>query len=232
MEKWGKPGMGGKAAALWLVIIAVPLLPVLYIPVMGESVFSEGYLYLPSVGFVVLLAVGIRRLGPLLPVGRGGAAAAIILAALLGLYSVGTLKRVPVWKSNRTLFIDMTRKAPDHAYPLVGLANTYYVSGEYKDAIKLYERAVEIDPDHPAALSNLGISYAMVHDYPRALHKLEQAIRLMPDAVGFYNLGLLYEKFGRKGAAINMYGEAVRLKPGFTEAAEALKEAEERYRRR
>ncbi|MEK9134645.1 MAG: hypothetical protein AAB333_07260, partial [Pseudomonadota bacterium] len=39
---------------LWIVI---PLLPVLYIPALGESTFTDRYLYLPSIGFVVLGAL-------------------------------------------------------------------------------------------------------------------------------------------------------------------------------
>ncbi|MEE9614218.1 MAG: hypothetical protein V3W31_04595, partial [Thermodesulfobacteriota bacterium] len=40
-------------AAFGLLLVAVPLLPALYIPALGEHAFAERYLYMPSVGFVI-----------------------------------------------------------------------------------------------------------------------------------------------------------------------------------
>lgn len=46
-----------RVAFLGLLFTTVPLLPVLYIPALGEDTFTERYLYLPSVGYAILLAV-------------------------------------------------------------------------------------------------------------------------------------------------------------------------------
>ena len=46
-----------RVAFLGLLFVAVPLLPVLYIPALGENTFTDRYLYLPSVGYVLLLAI-------------------------------------------------------------------------------------------------------------------------------------------------------------------------------
>jgi hypothetical protein len=40
-----------------LLVISLPLLPVFYIPAVGENVFTERYLYLPSFGFALLIAL-------------------------------------------------------------------------------------------------------------------------------------------------------------------------------
>src|SRR5690606_28935328 len=67
---------GWKRDRLWSVLLlwtAIPLLPVLYVPAMGDSVVAERYMYLSSVGFSLLVGAGfgwvaegsprLRRLG-------------------------------------------------------------------------------------------------------------------------------------------------------------------------
>jgi hypothetical protein len=58
-----------KAAFLGMSLIVVPLLPVLYIPALGENTFAERYLYLPSVGYVLLVALFLSWAGKQLPDG-------------------------------------------------------------------------------------------------------------------------------------------------------------------
>ncbi|MCR4284939.1 MAG: hypothetical protein NUV97_02745, partial [archaeon] len=51
-----------KVVFLSLLWIVIPLLPVLYIPVLGENTFADRYLYLPSIGFVILISTAIKRI--------------------------------------------------------------------------------------------------------------------------------------------------------------------------
>ena len=67
-----------------LLWIAVPLLPALYIPSLGENTFAERYLYLPSYGFVLLVSLALPRL---MKTSRSAALAAFLLAALVVLYA-------------------------------------------------------------------------------------------------------------------------------------------------
>jgi hypothetical protein len=60
---WGK----NKLIFFNLMIIVIPLLPVLYIPALGDNTFTERYLYLPSLGFVLLVALLIGRIIELKP---------------------------------------------------------------------------------------------------------------------------------------------------------------------
>jgi hypothetical protein len=81
---------------LWL---AVPLLPALYIPALGEHVFAERYLYLPSVGFVIIVSVLISGIVGLDFLRRYSVPLMIsAVVAITALYSAGTIKRIPVWK--------------------------------------------------------------------------------------------------------------------------------------
>lgn len=49
-------------AFVCLALIVAPLLPALYISKLGENVFTERYLYLPSSGFAVLAGMAFSRL--------------------------------------------------------------------------------------------------------------------------------------------------------------------------
>ncbi len=90
-----------RLAFLSLVFIVVPLLPALYIPALGVNAFTERYLYLPSAGYVFLLAILLSSVRKKLPqAGRGVTIALIVMA---GLYSFGTIRRNIVWKDNLNL---------------------------------------------------------------------------------------------------------------------------------
>ena len=82
-----------RLAFFGLQVIAVSLLPVLYIRVVGENVFAERGLYLPRLGFALLSAL-LR-----FAIDRGNVRVAI-LAAVAGLYATGSMDRTMVWKDS------------------------------------------------------------------------------------------------------------------------------------
>jgi hypothetical protein len=77
-----------------LIWVALPLLPALYIPALGVHTFAERYLYLPSVGFVILASIGISRIGRLGIVSQRVAGLILFSAffILIALYSAGTAR--------------------------------------------------------------------------------------------------------------------------------------------
>jgi|MudIll2142460700_1097286.scaffolds.fasta_scaffold14192_2 hypothetical protein len=98
------------------LFMVIPLLPVLYIPVLGQNPFAERYLYLPWFGFVLLTALLQKRSWTDAPKIAGGVTIAFI--AMAGLYSLATVERNSVWKDDYSLFEDTVKKSPDAAIPL------------------------------------------------------------------------------------------------------------------
>ena len=97
-----------------LASLALPILPVLYIPALGENTFAERYLYLPSFGFVLLAAFAAVTARARWP----GAARAVAagVAAIVIAYGAGTVARNRVWRDDLSLWTDTVAKSPDSAY--------------------------------------------------------------------------------------------------------------------
>jgi tetratricopeptide (TPR) repeat protein len=199
---------------LWMVI---PLLPALYIPALGEHTFAERYLYLPSVGFVIIVSLGfcgIARLDAL----RGRAIPLMLTVALVitVLYSAGTIKRNPVWKNNLTLWSDTVKKSPDGFIPHNNLGNAYSKKGLTAEAIEEYKEAMRLNPNYAKANNNLGFAYYNQGRTDEAIDEFKSAIRLKPNfALAHNNLGLAYYNQGRIDEAIEEFKSATRLKPNF-----------------
>jgi tetratricopeptide (TPR) repeat protein len=197
---------------LWMVI---PLLPVFYIPALGENTFSERYLYLPSAGFVIVVSVvlcGIAGLHVL----RSRAVPLVLPVVLVitALYSAGTIKRNPVWKDSLTLWSDTVKKSPDGHNIHNNLGIAYKDLGRIDEAIEEYREALRLNPDLAEAHNNLGLAYYNQGRTDEAIDELKKALGLRPDLVEAHNnLGLAYDSLGRTDEAIDELKKVLRLRP-------------------
>jgi len=210
-----------KAVLLCLLLIVVPLLPTLYIPALGKNTFAERYLYLPSVGFVILLALIVARM----ITSRPKSATPIILGFLIitALYSVGTIKRNAVWKDNYTLWKDTVRKSPDGAFPHSELGIEYTKRGFYDKAVEHFETAVRLEPGNPDYHSNLGLAYSKKGLMDKGMSQFQIALGLNPNNVNtYYNLGLAYDSKGLLDMAFKYYQTALKLNPRHPKAHVSL----------
>jgi tetratricopeptide (TPR) repeat protein len=142
-------------AAIWVFIT---LLPVMNIYALGRNVFAERYLYLPSVGFcllVILLAnVVIQRL----PVTARKPTAALALAAVVALLCWTTVARNPDWHDDATLFRETLIRAPNAPFVHFMVAST---AGDDSGEAELhYRRAIELaEQESPMDVLDLTLSY-------------------------------------------------------------------------
>ncbi|MEK6876843.1 MAG: tetratricopeptide repeat protein [Nanoarchaeota archaeon] len=211
-----------KVVFLCLLWIVIPLLPVLYIPVLAGVIFAERYLYLPSIGFVVLVALAIERVSQLKALRQFrhlGIVIVSILIILTGLYSTETIKRNYVWRDNYSLWTDTVEKSPDAPPAHHNLGVVYSKQGRLDEAIREYMTAIKLRPDAPIVHHNLGNVYSKQGRFDEAIKEYMIALRLKADYVEAYNeLGIVYSKQGRFDEAIKEYITALNLKPDFPEA--------------
>jgi protein O-mannosyl-transferase len=124
--------------------------------------------------------------------------------------------------SSRAVLLD-----PSSARARVALAQAQARAGELSASITSYRSAVALDPRNPALRNALGLSLA---ESPGGL---EQAKAVFNDAIGVFpadpvlhnNLGIILARSGDLKAAAQEFAKALRLRPGYTDAAENLQRA-------
>ena len=91
--------------------------------------------------------------------------------------------------------------------------------GRSAQAIRAYEKVIEVGPEFSGGYYNLGnLNYEMKR-YDRAVSYFDKVIALMPDfAEAYYNLGNVYYDTGKYDRAIANFERVIALKPDFAEA--------------
>jgi len=101
------------------------------------------------------------------------------------------------------------------------------LQGYHDEAMKAYEKALEIEPGHPSALFRLAYILDLAGEDSRALELYEQLRKLRPMHINtVMNLGVLYEDRGEYERAIQCYQTVVDYFPGHGRAQLYLKDAQ------
>jgi len=216
-------------AALWVFIT---LIPVLNVYAVGRNVFCERYLYLPSVGFCLLIVLVAARADRLLPERFRSTAAAVTLAAILLLFTASTFARNSVWKDDAALFTRTLETSPNapFVHDMVAALQPNNATGQtsaeshYLSAISLAR--IETPPDRSEmAIAGEGLAsiYAARADFDRALGALAQ-VRIAdpkdPQVDG--EEGLILTQAGRWTEAEAALRRAVAISPNDANVLNAL----------
>ena len=204
---------------LSLTVIAVPLVPAMYIPALSTHVFAENYLYLPSVGFSILLTLAVFRYAPSSPRNICAAATAVLIVC----YSAVTVWRVPVWKSDLTLWTDTVKKSPDSYVARNNLGLVYFKASRIEEALREYMEALKINPANANTHNNMGVLYYETGRFEAAAKKYEDALFIDPAFTNaMNNLGVVYVELGRVEEGVEKYKEALSLRPAYPDALSNL----------
>jgi tetratricopeptide (TPR) repeat protein len=200
------------------------LAPVLSIPNVGENVFTERYLYIPSLGFCAVVAWGWRALydrAAQAPAERR--VLAVALAAVCLLYAVIILRRNPDWHGDIRLFTRTAEQSPESPTIQMNLGYIWFVHGRTDLAMDYYNRSLALDPDRAVSHNNLGNALTSVGRHDEAIAHLLRATELKKDyAPAWVNLGLVYAAKKEWDNAISSYTRALEIKPEFPDAFTAL----------
>ena len=197
--------------------IAATIAPALNLTGVGQNVFAERYLYLPSVGLVWIAAAGWQRLARWSPRAGWMAAAATLLAC-----SAVTVLRNQDWKDDYTLLTVTLRQSPTAGHLHNDLAGVYIQRDEFRKALDEERLAVKYDPDAPAFHQNLG-NILLGMDARAAAAEFETVLKLQPtSAEAHSSLGLAWQALGDGDRAAAEFQRALALEPGLQEAAEGL----------
>jgi protein O-mannosyl-transferase len=163
-------------ACAWILLT---LVPTLYLRALTPDDFiHDRFLYLPSVGFVILLALAIRQWPWGLP-GQNKSAkqlAVIVLLAVAGM--VGTFSNQLPWASDVLLYENGLKFIPDSSNLKDNLANALGNRGQSDRAIRLYHEVLERDPRYWRSNYNLGYACLKSGKYAEAEEFLTRAVQI------------------------------------------------------
>uniref|UniRef100_A0A1S4GIF0 dolichyl-phosphate-mannose--protein mannosyltransferase n=1 Tax=Anopheles gambiae TaxID=7165 RepID=A0A1S4GIF0_ANOGA len=192
-----------------LALAIVPFLPACGLVRVG-FVIAERLLYLPSVGFCYLVAVGWRRLI------KRSVAFYIPLCLLCTMFILKTQSRAYEWTSEDLLFRSALRVCPHNAKVYYNIARLATDQGDRATAFTFYRRAIELHPEYEAAHMNLGNLYRETHELDRAEWHLRRAIEIHePFPSAWMNLGIVQAARKDHDAALTSYQRALQLKPNY-----------------
>ena len=207
-----------------IIFIILPLLPVLYIPAVGRNTFAERYLYLPSFGMAVLIALFIRDV--LTRRAANLKVVAIVIAVLVIAGGVLTVKRNYVYKDNFSLWSDTIKKSPDNGFVRLNLGIEYAASGDDDKAIEYYHGALEsiyLNVDATLTYYNLANAYTRKGKLSKAIDAYNEALEIDPDYYKAYNnLGIVYAMQGNLDKASGLFERSLSIEPGFKDAEKNL----------
>ncbi len=203
-----------------LAFIVLPLLPALYIPGIMHHSFAYRYLYLPLVGFALLLSILMRA-----AVERKKILLASILAfymmAASTVYAISGIKGAADWKNEFSIWRASLKGSPgSNFYAMYSLGNAYSRTNSHLDAIRWYRNAEKAlkespHPDRVAILNvlmELGRAYASADMLGEALDVYgELAANYPNNPAVFLYAGYAYEKANRLEEAVSSYKKAIGL---------------------
>ena len=162
---------------------------------------ADRFLYLPLVGLVVAVAMGLRPLGRFLArakpatqedlktcshgarrlqckIPRNRAAAGVIAACVLVVLLLATRStaHLQTWRNDVSLWGNCLRLEPDNGFAHSCLASGLAEKGQFEEAIPHFEAALRIDPDDKYNLNNYALRLATHHR--EELRNYDRAVRL------------------------------------------------------
>lgn len=207
----------GRRALAFLVLF---LLPVLNLKAFRpeESLLHDRYLYLPSIGFCLLVALALERV-----VARFASdnvkvfrAATVLLAAAL---LVMTVSQNRIWQSESALTNHALEVTPRWPYLHNYIGAYYSLQNRFAEAERAYGAALTINPGYYDSHSNLGDAYQQQGKLVEAEQAYRKAIEHgAPYSNTYFNLGVVLTGQKKLEAAEQPLIKAVEIQPSNTKA--------------
>ena len=209
---------------LWFFIA---LLPTSLFPL--AEVMNDHRTFIPYIGLIIALA-GAASLLLRFRIAQTTTATIALSAIALLLLSVSgyaTFERNAVWRTEETLWHDVTLKSPRNPRGLMNYGNTLMAKGDLTGALDYFHRALAIAPQYSVLLINLAVAEDATGQTDPAERHFQEALRLAPsspDSYTYYARSLLARS--RIAQAHALLQSALNLGPGDVTARDLLAHAD------
>ena len=215
---------------LWFLIA---LLPTSLFPL--AEVMNDHRTFLPYIGLVIALAGMVSLACSRLAVRSARVAqTATITIVVIALFvlctsAFATFQRNKVWRTEETLWRDVTIKSPNNSRGLMNYGNTLMAKGDFNGALDYFHRALALAPQYSVLFVNLAIAEDATNQSALVEQHFKEAMRLAPsspDSYTFYARYLLAHS--RAEEADSLIHHALSLSPTDLTARELLAQSNQR----
>ncbi|XP_074489783.1 protein O-mannosyl-transferase TMTC3 isoform X3 [Sebastes fasciatus] len=220
-----------KTVIMALSFIVLPFIPAsnLFFPV--GFVVAERVLYVPSMGFCVLVAHGFKIISHK---GQLKKISWLIIGVLLTTHAVKTFNRNWDWESEYTLFTSALKVNKNNAKLWNNVGHALENQNNYEKALRYFLQATRVQPDDIGAHMNVGRTYKNLNKsreaedaylvakslMPQVIPGKKYATRVAPNHLNVYiNLAnLIRANESRLEEADQLYRQAISMRPDFKQA--------------
>ncbi|KAM3926144.1 protein O-mannosyl-transferase TMTC3 [Leptodactylus fuscus] len=225
-------GDSSKTVLMGLCLMVLPFIPAsnLFFPV--GFVVAERVLYVPSMGFCILVAHGWKKLSSKSSGLRK--LSWIFLALVLFTHAVKTFNRNWDWESEYTLFMSALKVNKNNAKLWNNVGHALENEKNYAKALRFFKQATHVQPDDIGAHMNVGRTYKNLNRskeaeesyliakslMPQVIPGKRYAARVAPNHLNVYiNLAnLIRANESRLEEADQLYRQAISMRPDFKQA--------------
>ncbi|XP_062518575.1 protein O-mannosyl-transferase TMTC4-like [Corticium candelabrum] len=191
-----------------LAFLVVPFLPASNLFFKVGFVVAERVLYIPVVGFCILITAGLSRLSGLQKLRNAGI---FIFISLVLVFSLRSVQRSAEWRNETDLFTRGVFVCPLNAKVHYNIGKVMSEKGGKDDvALAAYREAVRLHPEYDQAWNNLGNLLKDKGETEEAEHCLQNALDANPEfAAAWMNLGIVKASLHKSEEAERCYRTAI-----------------------
>jgi tetratricopeptide (TPR) repeat protein len=229
LRLWGQGRRWLVMGLLWYLGALVPAIGIIQ---SGSQAMADRYVYLPSIGILIIMAWGAKEIFSKIPFSKLilTSCAAVALIAM----TLTTRSQLGYWKDSGTL----CKRALDVTQNNFVMENNYgeylFTHNQYDEGIRHFQEALRIWPEYPDARMNICHALLILNKLDEAINCYNEALQTRTGWLGihevYYNLGWAYEQKNNISLAETNYRKALELKPDFKPAQDGLASVQAKQR--
>ncbi|XP_013379791.1 transmembrane and TPR repeat-containing protein 4-like [Lingula anatina] len=204
---FGNPSRIKRLYALSLAILIIPFLPASNLFFRVGFVVAERVLYLPSLGFCMLVTLGLVHISRIQALRK---IAKIFVPVILIIFIIKSMQRSLEWRSEKELFFSGAKVCPGNAKVHYNIAKVSADGGDTSGALESYRLAIRLNPMYEQAMNNLANILKDRGESEAAETLLLKAVEIRPEfAAAWMNLGIVQSDLKKEKLAEQSYFNAL-----------------------
>ncbi|MHA2394559.1 MAG: tetratricopeptide repeat protein [Promethearchaeota archaeon] len=124
---------------------------------------------------------------------------------------------------NKELLKYLIEKFPSNSYWWYRFGEEYHKNQDYQEAIRAFEKSLEINSNIDYVWSSLGKTYFKLNQLEKSINACKKATEFFPEnGIGWLNLGLIYMELNQYNEAIDALTRSTQLKSRIEQVIEAF----------